>query len=229
MKPFSLDLRALAIWRMALGAVVLIDIVLRLRDLQAFYGDQGILSRAFYFQQSWEYPGYHLFLATGTTGGLLVMFAVWALAAFCLMIGYNPRIAGLVTWYFVTSIQLRNPMVMDGGDDLLRLLLFWTPFLPLGARWSWDARQRPEWAKLPNAYRSVATFGVTTQLFVLYFFAAFLKNGEDWLKTGDALYMTLSIDQFSTALGRTMLAYPDLLRFMTWAADGPKPGDVFFP
>ena len=41
MKPFSLDLRALALWRMALGAVVLLDIVMRATDLQAFYGDDG--------------------------------------------------------------------------------------------------------------------------------------------------------------------------------------------
>ncbi len=218
MKPFSLDLRALALWRIGLGAVVLLDIVLRARDLQAFYGDHGVFSRSMCFREGWQYGDYHLFLASGSTGGLLVLFALWALAAFCLMIGYRPRIAGLVTWYFVASIQLRNPMVMDGGDDLLRLLLFWTPFLPLGARWSWDARSHPEWKELPNSYRSVATVGVYTQTFVLYLFAALLKNGDDWLKTGDALYMALSIDQFSTTLARAMLGYPDLLRLMTWGA-----------
>ena len=218
MKPFSLDLRALALWRMALGAVVLLDILLRVRDLQAFYGDHGVLSRSLCFRQGWQYGAYHLFLASGSTGGLLFLFLLWALAAFCLMIGYRPRIAGFITWYFVASIQLRNPMVMDGGDDLLRLLLFWTPFLPLGARWSWDARAHPEWAKLPNSYRSVATIGVYTQIVVLYLFAALLKNGDDWLKTGDALYMALSIEQFSTALGRRLLEYPDLSRWMTWGA-----------
>jgi hypothetical protein len=203
---------------MALGAVVLLDILLRSRDLQAFYGDQGVLSRSLYFQQSWEWWVYHLFLASGTTGGLLVLFAVWAAAATCLMVGYQTRWAGLITWYFVASIQLRNPLVMDGGDDLLRLLLFWTPFLPLSARWSVDARRHPEWAALPNAYRSLATLGVTFQIFVLYFFAAHLKTGDDWWKTRDALYYALSIDQFATGLGRWLTAYPDLLRLLTSGA-----------
>ena len=54
MKPFSLDLRALALWRMALGAVVLLDILLRVRDLQAFYGDHGVLSRSLCFRQGWQ-------------------------------------------------------------------------------------------------------------------------------------------------------------------------------
>lgn len=215
--PFSLDLRVLALWRMALGAVVLLDILLRMRDLQAFYGDYGMLSRALYFEQSWEWTGYHLFLASGSTAGLVALFALWALAAACLMVGYHTRLAALATWYFVVSIQLRNPMVLDGGDDLLRLLLFWTPFLPLGARWSVDARRQPEWAQLPSSYRSVATMGVTLQFFVFYLFAALLKTGQDWA-SGNALYYTLSIDQFATGLGKAMLGYPDLLPLLTRAA-----------
>ena len=217
---FALDLRALALWRMALGAIVLADIVLRLRDLQAFYGDDGMLSRALYLRQSWQWDGYHLFLASGSTTGLLVMFALWATAATCLMIGYRTTVAAVLTWYFVASIQLRNPMVLDGGDDLLRLLLFWTPFLPVSARWSIDARRHPQWRLLPDAYRSVATAGLTLQIFVLYLFAGLLKTGDDWLVTGDALYFTLSIDQFSTWLGHILLGYAELLRYLTWAALG---------
>ena len=217
---FALDLRALALFRMAMGALVLLDIVLRSRDLQAFYGDDGMLSRALYFEQAWEWTGYHLFLASGSTAGLLALFAVWATAAACLMLGYQARLAGFITWYFVASIQLRNPMVMDGGDDLMRLLLFWTPFLPLSARWSVDSRNHPEWAGLPNAYRSVATVGLALQFFVLYLFAALLKSGDDWLVTGDALYYSLSIDQFATGLGKMLLGFPDILPVLTRAALG---------
>lgn len=217
---FSLDLRALAVWRIALGSVVLLDILLRLRDLQAFYGDQGVFSRTHYFEQAVRYDGYHLFLASGTSGGLLALFSLWAAAALCLIIGYQTRLAALVTWYFVASIQLRTPAVMDGGDDILRLLLFWAPFLPLSARWSWDAKKNPKWAELPNTYRSVATFAVTLQFFVLYLFAALLKTGDDWLKTGDALYYTLSIDQFATQIAVYLSQFPELLRPLTWAALG---------
>lgn len=212
---------------MALGAVVLVDIVLRLRDLQAFYGDQGLFGRALFLEQSWEPSVYHLFLASGSRGGLLVLFGLWAAAAACFTVGYGTRLAALVTWYFVASIQLRNPMVLDGGDDLLRVLLFWTPFLPLSARWSVDAARNPHWASLPNGYGSLATVGLTVQFLLFYLFAALLKDGEDWLKTGDALFYTLSIDQFSTTLGRALLAHPDLLRFLTWAALGLEYGLAF--
>lgn len=228
----SLDLRALALFRVGLSVVFLLDLLLRARDLQMFYGDHGVLSRQMFLTQSWYFPGYQLFLSTGTTGGLLFLFGLGAASGVCLGLGYRTRLAGLFCWWFTIALQLRNPFVLDGGDELLRLLLFWTPFLPLSARWSYEARLNPEWANLPNAYRSMATLGVTVQYAVLYFFAGLLKSGADWRETGDALYYTLSIDQFTTTLGKYLSQFPDLLRVPTTAAlvmEFVLPVLLFFP
>jgi HTTM domain len=208
----------LALFRIAMGSVLLLDILLRARDLQMFYGDQGVLGRELLLRQSWLLSDYQLFLSTGSNWGLAFLMLVGAVASVCLIVGYHTRLAGLACWLFLVSIQLRNPLVLDGGDELLRLLLFWTPFLPLSARWSWEAKKNPEWAKLPNEYRSVATVGLQTQYILLYFFAAFLKNGDDWLVTGDALYYTLSIDQFVTPLGHWLAGFPGQLRILCWLA-----------
>jgi hypothetical protein len=40
---FALDLRALAVFRACIGALVCADVVLRMNDLNAFYTDQGWL------------------------------------------------------------------------------------------------------------------------------------------------------------------------------------------
>ncbi len=211
----ALDLRALALWRIGLGLVLLLDIFLRLPDLQTFYGDHGVLSREVFLQRSLLSSVYCLFLATGSTLGLSALFLVGALAALSLIVGYKTRWAGFVCWAFVVSIQIRNPSVMDGGDELLRLLLFWTPFLPLGARWSWDAHKNPHWRWLPNTYRSLATAGLYLQTFVLYFFAAHLKTGDDWRVTGEALYYAFSIDQFATPVAQWLLNHPEVLVLLT--------------
>lgn len=216
----SLDLRSLALWRMILGGLVLWDIVLRLRDLQAFYGDHGVYPRELCFQDDLGGGVFQLFYSNGSTTGLLFLFGLGAVAATCLAAGYHTRWAGLATWYFTVSLQLRNPMVLDGGDEVLRVLLFWTPFLPLGARWSVDALRNPGWKNLPNAYRSMATVAVYLQMFLFYLFAALLKSGEDWTETGDALYYVLSIDQFVTRFGSALTQYPDQLRLVTFLALG---------
>ena len=177
-----------------------------------------MLPRPLFLSQSWLLSEYQPFLATGSSWGLGLFFAFGAAAGLCLVAGYRTRLAAFCCWLFTVSIQLRNPMVLDGGDELLRLLLFWCPFLPLSARWSVEAKNHPDWAKLDNSYRSVATAGVTLQYGLLYFFAALLKSGADWRETGHALYYTLSIDQFSTHLGKWVLQYPQYLKSATFAA-----------
>ena len=168
---------------MGLAGVVLLDIFLRLRDLTAFYGDQGVLSRQSVWTQGWQGGIFQLFLSAGDTPGLLFLFAVWAVAATFMLVGYQTRLACFITWYFVVSVQLRNPMIMDGGDDFLRVLLFWTPFLPLSARWSLDAKRNPNWEKLPNAYSSVATTGIYLQFF--NFFVHFFHSAVSKLAPFD--------------------------------------------
>ncbi|MCA9797393.1 MAG: HTTM domain-containing protein, partial [Candidatus Eremiobacteraeota bacterium] len=186
-----------------MGLVVCLDLILRLRDLTAFYTDAGVLPRAVLLAQPWVTPRYNLFLATGSPGGQAVLFALTAAAALALALGYHPRWAGLVTWYMVCSLQFRNPLVLDGGDELLRVMLFWTMFLPVEARFSREPQPPPR-----GLYVGLASFGYVLQVICLYLFAALNKSGDVWRKTGEALYYTLSIEQFTTGFGLWLLHYP---------------------
>lgn len=201
-----------------MGGIVLLDVGLRSRDLVAFYTDAGALPRGVLLRQPWLSPSYDIFLATGDLFGALALFALTAAAAACLTLGYWTRLAGLATWFMVSCLQLRNPLLLDGGDDLLRVMLFWTPFLPLAARWSLDASSHPRWRSLPDRYTSLATTGYLLQVCLLYLFAGLLKSDAMWRQTGEALYYTLSIDMFATRLAHVALGYPELLRWLTFAA-----------
>lgn len=203
---------------MGLGSVVVLDVLLRLRDLTAFYTDDGVFPRAVLVRQSWLNPSYNLFLSSGTTEGQFLLFCLLLATGAALAAGWHSRWAGLACWYLLSSVQLRNPVVLDGGDDLLRLVLFWTPFLPVGARWSLDARRHPEWSRLPSAHFSLATVGYVLQICLLYGFAGLHKSDPVWRQTGDALYYTLSIDQFATGLAHWLVLHPDWLRPMTFGA-----------
>jgi len=50
---FSLDLRALALMRIAIGLVILLDLGIRVTDLEAFYADTGVTSREMIRQFNW--------------------------------------------------------------------------------------------------------------------------------------------------------------------------------
>jgi hypothetical protein len=63
-------------------------------------------------------------LINGTTFVQALLFGVTAIAAVALLIGYRTRLASIVVWAMMVSIQWRNPLVLSDADTLLRVLLF---------------------------------------------------------------------------------------------------------
>lgn len=211
----GLDLRSLAVLRIALGAVIFWDLVLRSFDLVAHYTDQGILPRQMLLELSWQPSFLCLHLLNGSWQVQAVLFALAGVLALAMMVGYRTRLATVLTWFFLISLHSRNILILNGGDVVLRTVLFWCMFLPWGARWSVDAARQPAWKELPDRFLSMASLGYLVQLSSIYVFAVLLKAGAEWRVEGTALYYALSLDQFTSVFGHYLLDFPDLLRFLT--------------
>ena len=135
-RMFGIDVRSLAVFRIGLGALLLADLAVRTTDLEAHYSDLGVLPRDFLSETmrgTWKWS---LHIAHGSSLFQAMLFLVAAIAAFALMLGYRSRLASVVSWVLLFSLQTRNPLVNNGGDMLLRALLFWAMFLPLDQCWS---------------------------------------------------------------------------------------------
>ena len=214
-RPFVLDLRALALLRMATAAVVLLDLAIRSTDLEAFYANMGVLPLTAVLEHGWSAYQFSLHAASGLWQAQALLFALAAGLAGALLAGYHTRLATVGSWVLLVSLQNRNTFIGQGGDDLLRMLLFWGIFLPWGRVWSWDARDKPAPARLD--YFSAAAVAYVVQIALLYWCTALLKNGPEWTKTGTALYYAFSLDQVLLPGGRLLYPYPELLRFLTFA------------
>ncbi|MBO2010750.1 HTTM domain-containing protein [Hymenobacter negativus] len=214
-RPFTLDLRALALLRMAVAAVVLVDLAIRSTDLEAHYANLGVLPLPVLFEHAWMQYGFSLHTASGLWQGQAVLFLLAAGVAGALLLGYHTRLATVFSWVLLVSLQNRNTLISQGGDDLLRMLLFWGMFLPWGRVWSWDTRHKPEPARLD--YFSAATVAYIVQLCLLYWCTALLKTGPEWTETGTALYYAFSLDQLLLPGGRLLYPYPEVLRGLTFA------------
>ncbi|MCG6872470.1 MAG: HTTM domain-containing protein [Gammaproteobacteria bacterium] len=214
---FSIDLRALAVVRVGLALLILSDLLLRAPWIGAFLGDEGLVPRAIFLHDpNWrDYPfSLHLVSGYPFVQGLLAVLA--GLAALALLAGYRTRLAVLACWLLFLSLANRNPFVLSGADALMRVALFWCLFLPLGARWSvdsaLDSRDRPD----PDSCFSAATAGLLVQLLALYFFTALLKTNPVWMPEGTAVYYALSSDYITTGLADYALAFPGVLRLLTY-------------
>ena len=210
---FGADVRALAALRIGLGALLLVDLAGRARDLVAHYTDAGVLSRADLVRLSGRRALASVHILSGTWEGQALLFVVAAVCAVALLVGYRTTLATVASWIFFMSVNARNPGVVYGFDGLLRVTLFWAMFLPLGACWSVDARRSHGTRAL--RVLSVGTVAYFVQIALVYLITGFRKSAPEWRTDGTALYYALSIDQLVTPLGQQMLAFPSLLKALT--------------
>lgn len=161
---FAIDLRSLALFRVALAALLLIDLCRHLPQLTAFYSDAGVLPRG------WQPHGdvvwrISLHAANGQTLFELALVSIALLAALALFAGWRTRMATIVSFVLYASLLNRAPVIVGGGEQLLALLLFWACFLPLGTRWSVDAALAPDTAASPvNPHLSWASAALLLQI-----------------------------------------------------------------
>ncbi len=214
---FGADLRSLAVFRIALALLVLMDLVNRATDLRAHYTDEGVLPRAVVMDQLLSPWSFSLNMMNGQLFFQALLFVAAAVAAVSLLLGYRTRLMTFVVWVLVLSIQLRAPLVGGADGSLLRLLLFWSIFLPLGAYWSLDRTLKGPDYRPSTKFLSVATVGLFMQIAFVYWFTALLKSGAEWRTDGTSLYYALSLDQMATPLGHYLLNFPTLLQVMTFA------------
>jgi hypothetical protein len=121
----------------------------------------------------------------------------------------------LVCLVLLWSLQVRNPLVLSGGDVLLRMLFFWSLFLPTGAIWSIDAI-RAEVRPTRWVISSAATLAIMLQVVYMYFFTGLAKLNPFWL-TGDAIEYAMNLEMSVKPLGRWLLDYPGVLKVVTIA------------
>jgi len=204
----GVDTRALAALRVGLGLLLVADLLGRARDLRAFYTDFGVLPRAALADLSAEW-WFSVHALSGDLWFQAALFVVAGAAALALTLGYRTRTAAALSWVLLVSLHNRNPVVLNGGDVLLRMLLLWAVFLPLGERWAVDARRRD---RPPRAWVvSLATAGLLLQVVTMYTVNAALKlSGDLWL-SGAAIEYVFSLEQFTTPLGDLLASAPALL------------------
>ncbi|WP_287517549.1 DCC1-like thiol-disulfide oxidoreductase family protein [Okeania sp. SIO2C2] len=218
-KLFGLDLRSLALFRIGLALIIITDLIIRAGDLTAHYSDAGVLPRTLLKEISNPlYWSINSISGAAFVQGLIFLFA--GLIAIALLVGYRTRLATIAMWAFIISIHNRNPTLIFAGDDVLRVLLFWSMFLPLGANYSIDSALNSSTEKLPKRICSAATFALMAQMVLIYAgSAAYKTKSELWWPDGDAVYYSLSFDGYATTFGQILLSFPQpILKLLTWAA-----------
>ena len=213
---FSIDLRSLAIVRIFVALIILFDLASRFPGIAVWYGDQSVLPTSLlstFWAGDWAWS-LHL-LGGGVWAWIAFLFLVQAIFATFLLLGYQTRVSTIATWILIVSLHNANPLILQGGDFLLRAILFVCMFLPWGAVFSIDAARKGE----PTSMNMLSGWSMAylLQMGLFYVFASIFKSAPEWTSAGSAVYYTLSIDQYATSLAKWMLHFPVFLQFLTFA------------
>jgi hypothetical protein len=238
-RAFAVDGRSLAAFRIAIGAVVCSDAILRTRDFGVMFTPNGMfpLSALGTFLSA---PGvWSLATAIDASWWSSLMLILEGLAGAALAVGAGTRIATVAAWVAVVSVLRRTGPATNAGDLWLACLLFWGMFLPLGATWSLDAffsggrpgqrrgDARSQTAETtaagraadprpPRAVLSAGSAALVLQIVAVYLASGLSKCNASWL-SGDAIARVLSVHDHGTRWGAAVGSSPWLTRPATWA------------
>ncbi len=199
--------------RIAIALVICLDLIIRVTDLEVFYADNGIVPFELIKSSFWDYYRFSFHLWNGTFFYQSFLFCLSALFALFLLIGYKTRTFTFLSWLMLISLHNRNPIILQGGDDLLRMILFWGIFLPWGKHFSVDGYQN-KLANNPVNFVSIAGVAYILQICYVYGFSA-LQKGAEWNQHFTAMYYVYHLEQINYDLAIFLSQFPQILKILT--------------
>ena len=200
----------LALVRIAFGLVVLVWTLSLTRDADGFFTDSGILPSSDFQGEAAASWGL-LDLLEGQLA-VTALLVVLTLASLFLIVGQDTRVAAVVVFIGVLSLERRNPFVFNAGDGLLRVIAFYMMFAPAGASLSfdrWRDARKTFWefpARAPWALRLMQV-----QLSILYLASVWAKlAGETW-NNGTAVSYALRLEDLQRFEPPTAVAASELV------------------
>lgn len=221
------DLTALGAFRIAIGFTVLMKLLLLLPVLDQFFTERGTLTLA---QSQVVYPAPRLSLFDYLPLDIApVFFGVMIVVALMFTYGAFTRVMTVLLFLGLISIDLRNPWIVNSGDRLLSILIFFGMFAPMGAALSLDRmweiyKTRTTLAPARGSYWAVRL--MQFQVAAMYFWSTYVKIQSDEWPGGEAIYWTtrnIERSRFSLPIITDSLIGINLLVYFTLLVEGLFP------
>lgn len=202
---FLVHTKALALLRIVLGLIFVLDVFHRGLNFEAFHSYEGIVPVATH-KELLTNPFHWSLLFPFSSDWLVALHLLLQFVfGILLVLGIRTRLVMVICWVLLLSMQNRNIAILNSGDNLLRLLFFWMMFLPLDHHYCWKGR------KNRGFYLSnLATMAIQLQVCYVYWLSIVFKWHEAWW-FGDAMERAMSMDQRLTFLGKYLSDFDSLM------------------
>jgi hypothetical protein len=203
--PKIFDARSLGLFRVCLGILALWSLAERALLFGDFYSPTG----------AWPSTSNFLFCPEGaiplwndSLPWALMLFLGMVLAC-ALTLGCYTRVVCIGLLVVFCLLHLRSPVIEYGADRVLRLMLLWGSFLPLGEKFGIRSSERAVHAC------GVAFLVLCSQLSLIYMGTLTSRMHESWWGEFTAVEMAFKFDVFSSHFARALLEFPNALKVAT--------------
>lgn len=226
LRTITLDLRSLGLFRIILGLNLIYDVLWKWLSIGDFVGVRGVFDVHFLQQKIFFTGNLHTIIGYFPNQVWVYIFLIISLVLFgAYTLGIKTRISSILSFFCYLNICDANLFLVVGYQNILIVLLGWSIFLPLDGKFAlWpDKKQIPI---LP-----LAVVGILLQISLIYFIAAFAKNGVAW-QNATAIDMVLSSKFYQKSTALWLLQYPTLthsLCYLTLLFEYSIPLLLFLP
>jgi hypothetical protein len=201
----------LSVARIAFGSVILLDLAIHVADRQTLWGPDGWYDHA--RMERDQQLGISLFNLGESAWLTDVLYLAYAAVAVLFVVGWRTGVVTPALLVLMWTFQERNPYLINGGDNLVRIVLFYLMFARLNAYLAPGARERraaeaqaraeaeaagrPVRGVLATVAHNTALGACIAQLCVLYLASAMFKTqGEMW-QEGTAVYYITRVAEYN--------------------------------
>ncbi len=213
------DATALCLFRIFFGFFLLINGISLIPDFHVWYGvgpDSFLpIQDSFRLYSDFRINLFKVFSPTETAAWIIMISYI--VSAFMFMVGYKTRIASIICFITLTSLQNRNYTILNSGDTVMRCMLFVMMFTPAHVLYSVDAWIREKKGSPYSTQVSNLTIRLLQLQFTMVYLATtlFKLKGFDWVE-GTAIYYTARLENFQRIPLPILFDYASLVKGLTW-------------
>lgn len=221
---FPINQTALEIFRVTIGLLILVDLLIRFTDLEAHYTNLGVLPKNYSFIDSLiRFGKIDIFFFSESFFYHQLVFVVGFVSAFAFCIGFKTKLSQIMLWIVLLSVQNRIPYINEGADIYIRVIFFWSLFLPLGKKFTFrNLMSKPENSTSPiySTVDSIALYVYSVQIGLVYLCSVLVKAKTSYWPSGRALELAFQVDVVRGQFAELLLPHTGILHFLTYLTLG---------
>lgn len=190
---------SMGLLRAVVGFLALVNWCMIAIDFDAWFSEVGYVPWAVADRWIGGTPRLNLLAGVTETPVTLAFYVLVCAAALCTMLGLGTRVATIALAIGTVTLHHRNPLILHGGDTVLRLLVLYLALAPSGRAFSLDRWIALRHGKPDPAATEVSLWPqrlVQIQMAIIYFTTVWAKWFGSYWRDGTASWYPTKLTEF---------------------------------